>query len=72
MNKTYHVIGLMSGTSLDGLDIAYCKFAFENQQWSYEIVNAITIDYNPTWRGQLAEADQLSGNDLWRLHVQFF
>jgi len=70
MNKTYLVIGLMSGTSLDGLDIAYCKFFYKNQRWNYEIVNATTVDYNPTWRGQLADADQLSGNDLWRLHVQ--
>ncbi|MEI6346765.1 MAG: anhydro-N-acetylmuramic acid kinase [Bacteroidota bacterium] len=68
--KEYRVIGLMSGTSLDGLDIAYCKFAFNNEHWTYEIVKATTIDYNQSWRGQLSDADLLSGNDLWRLHVQ--
>lgn len=70
MEKEYRVIGLMSGTSLDGLDIAYCKFNVENGLWRFEIEQATTIDYNASWRGQLAGADALSGNDLWRLHVQ--
>ena len=70
MKREYHVIGLMSGTSLDGLDIAYCKFNFENDCWHFEIEKAVTIDYNSSWRRQLSGADALSGNDLWRLHVQ--
>lgn len=70
MKREYHVIGLMSGTSLDGLDIAYCRFVMVNGGWSFEIEKAVTIDYNSSWRGQLAGADALSGNDLWRLHVQ--
>jgi anhydro-N-acetylmuramic acid kinase len=40
------LIGLMSGTSLDGLDIAHVKFHFSsNQNVDFEILNAATIAY---------------------------
>ena len=35
----------MSGTSLDGLDIAYCKFVLE-KGWSFEILNFNTFNYD--------------------------
>ena len=41
--NTYHVIGLMSGSSLDGLDIAYCQFDFVNNQWAYKILIAEVV-----------------------------
>ena len=45
MNKsTYHIIGLMSGTSLDGLDICYAQY-FYNGSWSFKILKADTIPY---------------------------
>lgn len=43
--KEYYVIGLMSGTSLDGLDIAYCKFVKTNC-WSFEILKFNIVKYS--------------------------
>jgi 1,6-anhydro-N-acetylmuramate kinase len=37
----YKVIGLMSGSSLDGLDIAFVQLDEVRGQWSYEILHAI-------------------------------
>ena len=45
---TYKVIGLMSGTSLDGVDLAYCEFTYNNS-WKYKIVCAETIAYPFYW-----------------------
>ena len=43
MNK-YSVIGVMSGTSLDGLDIVYCQLLLDNK-WSYNIIKSKTYQY---------------------------
>jgi anhydro-N-acetylmuramic acid kinase len=48
--KTYKVIGIMSGTSLDGLDIAYCKFSKKGSRWIYEISSATTLGYKDDQR----------------------
>ena len=45
MNKEYHIIGLMSGTSLDGLDIVKCTFKKE-VNWSFQLENFETIKYS--------------------------
>jgi anhydro-N-acetylmuramic acid kinase len=46
MNRKINSIGVMSGTSLDGLDIALCEFKLEDGQvQSFEIKEAITIPY---------------------------
>ena len=46
--KTYNIIGLMSGTSLDGLDICYTQYSY-NGMWSFKIIKAITIPYSTKW-----------------------
>lgn len=54
--KIYHVAGVMSGTSMDGIDLALCKFTETQQdQWEFEILRAETIPYNETWRLRLSK-----------------
>jgi anhydro-N-acetylmuramic acid kinase len=60
----YSVIGLMSGTSLDGVDIAFCKFRFSNREWKYQIVEAETISYSGLWRKRLSGLEKGSALEL--------
>ena len=62
------VVGAMSGTSLDGLDLAAVEFhRFENR-WNSSIVAAETVKYSNEWEEQLRMAPELSGNKLVELH----
>jgi anhydro-N-acetylmuramic acid kinase len=60
----YSVIGMMSGTSLDGLDIASCTFKKNKSGWEYTIEKAITIKYPAAWVTKLSGAHKLSGEEL--------
>ncbi len=68
--KTYYAIGLMSGTSLDGLDICYAKFNYD-QNWSFEILEAKTIEYDQIWKKKLANSIHISSEQLLNLDVTF-
>jgi len=48
LRNEYFVIGVMSGTSLDGIDLAYVRFTL-NKQWQFEILQAYTIPYTQEW-----------------------
>lgn len=66
-NKThFKVIGLMSGTSLDGLDICYCHFQLDNQ-WSFKIIQTETVEYPQEMIERLMESTTLSGLQLTQL-----
>ncbi|MFJ1432031.1 anhydro-N-acetylmuramic acid kinase [Capnocytophaga canimorsus] len=69
--KGYKIIGLMSGTSLDGLDIAFCHFKKENEQWFFDIEAAKSISYDQNMRESLKNAIHLSAEQLLRLHNQY-
>ena len=45
----------MSGTSLDGVDLAYCVFRNDKKKWTYKIVHAETIPYKDKWKSRLKE-----------------
>ena len=47
-NIKYRVLGLMSGTSLDGLDLAICTFTKE-AKWEFKIEKQDTIKYSDYW-----------------------
>ncbi|MCK9163802.1 MAG: anhydro-N-acetylmuramic acid kinase, partial [Bacteroidales bacterium] len=67
----YKVIGLMSGTSLDGLDIAYCLFSVENNKWSYSIEKAETIEYSKELRDKLIRAENTSSYEFVKIDKEF-
>lgn len=68
MKKSTFCIGLMSGTSLDGLDICYVRFDSNN---SFEILQAETIDYSLELKNQLKNAYSISSMELCELDIQF-
>lgn len=63
-------IGLMSGTSLDGLDI--CLAEFEKQdKWAFQILKAKTLPYSEHWENKLRNSIHLSAEDLLALHSEY-
>jgi anhydro-N-acetylmuramic acid kinase len=50
--KNYYVIGLMSGTSIDGVDLVYANF-FYDKHWSFKILKSKTYDYDMDWKNIL-------------------
>jgi len=66
----WHVIGLMSGTSLDGLDICFVRFV-KGYSWSFEIIKAETVLYSDTLHHQLNHAIDLPAEQLLELHSEY-
>jgi len=69
--QTTYAIGVMSGTSLDGLDIAYCKFDELQNKLSYKVINAKTIKYLDIERQKLSNAHLLNATDFIKLHAEY-
>jgi len=70
INETI-ALGLMSGTSLDGLDLALCSFYQHQKQWHYKIMKAETIAYSEIWRAKLSNAQHLSALEFALLHNEY-
>ncbi|WP_298495106.1 anhydro-N-acetylmuramic acid kinase [uncultured Algibacter sp.] len=66
----YFVIGVMSGTSLDGIDLVYAKF-FYNKNWSFKILNAETIEYPFYWFEKLKGLINNSIDELKTIDVEY-
>ena len=66
----FYAIGLMSGTSLDGLDIVYVKFQ-KSDYANFEILLAETISYSDIWKKRLQNAINLDKNGTYVLHNEY-
>jgi anhydro-N-acetylmuramic acid kinase len=75
----YKVIGLMSGSSLDGLDIAYVHLSPASNQkssparggWKFQFVHTDCYAYPAEWRERLAGAVKLPARDYLLLHAEY-
>ena len=68
--QSYHVIGVMSGTSLDGIDLCYAQFNYSDY-WSYKILKAETINYTKDWVEKLRGATSLDNETLNVLNTDY-
>jgi len=66
----YHIIGVMSGTSLDGVDLCYASYKFD-EKWEYKIINTLTYNYSNKWKKRLLNSINLSKTDLHNLDVDY-
>jgi anhydro-N-acetylmuramic acid kinase len=71
IKENYHVIGVMSGTSLDGVDLAAIEFQIKNQKWSYKITKSETVSYSPEWVIKLKEAVNYPEPELIQLNENY-
>ncbi|MCU0318641.1 MAG: anhydro-N-acetylmuramic acid kinase [Flavobacteriales bacterium] len=66
--ESYEVVGVMSGSSLDGLDLAWCQLRVDQGRWTYNVREARTVPYDAAFRTRLVAAMDGSAVELARLH----
>ena len=69
--EKYTTIGVMSGTSLDGVDLAHIAFTIKNNKWEFEILESETIPYTAGWLNKLKIAIDFSKTQLEKLNQDY-
>ncbi|HRH39381.1 MAG TPA: anhydro-N-acetylmuramic acid kinase, partial [Flavobacteriales bacterium] len=67
---SYRVIGVMSGSSLDGLDLALCELELKRGHWSFDIEKAKTVKYSAAMQHRLKKVMSGSAFDLAELDAE--
>lgn len=67
----YRAIGLMSGSSLDGLDIVFVEFEEIGGKWNYTIKAANCKQYSTEWSAKLQHATSLSAYEYLLLNTSY-
>uniref|UniRef100_A0A0B6ZZX7 Anhydro-N-acetylmuramic acid kinase n=1 Tax=Arion vulgaris TaxID=1028688 RepID=A0A0B6ZZX7_9EUPU len=71
--SSYYGIGIISGTSLDGLDFCFAEFTGDSETdvWGYRIEHSVTVPYSKIMKDRLGSATSLSGIDLIKLQSDY-
>jgi anhydro-N-acetylmuramic acid kinase len=68
--KNFNVIGVMSGTSLDGVDIVYVKFTL-NESWRFKIINSKTYKYADSTVDMLSDISKKNLEEIKEIDVVY-
>ena len=68
--NSYKVIGVMSGTSVDGVDLCAVQFDFDGK-WQYDILHSATSPYPDNWRSKLLLALELDKAAIDQLNIEY-
>jgi anhydro-N-acetylmuramic acid kinase len=69
--SNYEIVGLMSGTSLDGLDITHTIFTKSDENWSFKLSKSATYEYSHDLKERLSQAKQIPISALLKLDKDF-
>jgi len=69
--SVFSVVGLMSGTSLDGLDLVHAQFVNSDNKWRYSILATKYIAYDESLVDKLKEAIHYSARELLLFHIEY-
>ena len=69
-NIKYRVLGVMSGTSLDGIDLAICNFT-KKKLWKFKIEKATTISYSKYWKKILQDLHLKDNKTIKKIDVKY-
>lgn len=67
----YKAIGVMSGTSLDGVDLAYVEFEEKEGEWSFNLISHESIRYSKGWECRLNDLMNTSALDFTKTHSDY-
>lgn len=66
----YKAIGVMSGSSLDGLDLVFVAFTETGGKWEYEILGSDCLQWDESWKERLQSATTLNAREFQLLDVE--
>lgn len=69
--RKHHILGMMSGTSLDGLDLALAELTQDKGHWTYRLLATRGLPYEPSLRGRLEASIGWQAADLLAFHADY-
>lgn len=69
--QKYRAVGVMSGTSLDGLDLVLCEFSYAINAWDFAILKGATVLYSDKMKNELALAHKLDAHSFVEFHRRY-
>ena len=68
--RNFYVIGLMSGTSVDGVDFVYVKFT-QNDTWNFKIINSKTYKYEDSITEFLNDISKKGIEEIKKIDIEY-
>lgn len=70
IKNEYNVIGVMSGTSLDGIDLVYVRFKYDTS-WDFTIIHGETVGYESHWYNTLKNLVTYAKDALHTIDMEY-